>query len=135
MESVRQISRLPDGTCQTVGAFDCPEAWSCSGEATITGECPPQLGEADRIEGSYIYGCTLVTGDDRVLTNNCPESMTRPMPANYRIDDNGDGTCTAWFTGDTHCPEGASCNPPPPQDVACPPELSRPKPTNPPAPG
>ncbi|MFT5686961.1 MAG: hypothetical protein ACI8RZ_007918 [Myxococcota bacterium] len=128
LASVRQISRQPDGTCQATGPLDCPEAWSCTSDGTVTLECPPQLGESERIETNTVYGCTLITGSQYTQTADCPEGMSHPMQPNYRIEVNEDGSCTAWFTGASHCPEGASCNPPPPRDVACPPELIPPAP-------
>ena len=74
------------------------------------------------IRDSYPYGCVIMTGEERTLTADCPEALQRPQDPNYTISRNDNGTCTAFFDGDISCPEDATCNPPPPLDVPCPPE-------------
>ncbi len=120
LESVHRIERQPDGTCRSTGWFECPDGWSCSEGFTVD-DCPPQLGEAESIERNYVYGCVIVSGSTRTQTADCPPQISTALSADYRIEENGDGTCTAWYTGSSGCPEGASCNPPPPADVPCPP--------------
>ena len=57
----------------------------------------------------------------------CPPNIVLPDPQSKPTDggsisfDEGLMTCTEWV--DMQCPEGMSCNPPPPQPVACPDEL------------
>ncbi len=47
-----------------------------------------------------------------------PTAGEHPSPDNSHIVKRDDGTC--WKSWEEHCPEGASCNPPPPQKVECP---------------
>lgn len=42
------------------------------------------------------------------------------VKSSFEIVENDDGTCTKFFHVD--CPPGVACNPPPPQDVDCPPK-------------
>ena len=125
------ITRLADSTCQASGAFECPDDWDCP-DGLIPVDCPPQLTEGT-ISVNHPYGCVITNGTEHTLTADCPPSMQRPISPDYRIEANDNGICTAWFTGDSHCPEGASCNPPPPADVPGPPP-DRPKTINPPPP-
>jgi hypothetical protein len=51
-----------------------------------------------------------------------PEPEPKPEPVvdagpRVQVSDNGDGTCTKYFSVD--CDPGDSCNPPPPQRVPC----------------
>ncbi len=55
--------------------------------------------------------------------------MNQPKPKVVR---NADGTCTEFI--DVVCEEGETCNPPPPREVPCPPELAGGEPTDPPKP-
>ena len=121
------ISRQDDGTCRLEGVFDCPDTWSCPSLAALPTECPPQLGDADRIEAHYPYGCEVTRGEERSLTADCPEDLVRPLDPDYEIFRQSDGRCFADQEA-PDCPKGDFCNPPPPIEVPCPPELDTPDP-------
>lgn len=53
-----------------------------------------------------------------------PDLDPNPKPApradeglRFRVQDNGDGSCTKYFG--VNCPQGVVCNPPPPQTLPC----------------
>ncbi len=116
--SITAISRQPDGTCIAQSTFDCPASLDCEPLRQPV-DCPEALGDAPSIQRHHPYGCALVSADTYTVVP-CPPSMEHPLEASYRIEASGDG-CIAWFTGNSPCPEGASCNPPPPVEVPCPP--------------
>ena len=47
-----------------------------------------------------------------------PSTGTPSTPASSHIEKRPDGTCVE--IANTHCPPGATCNPPPPKKVTCP---------------
>jgi hypothetical protein len=71
-------------------------------------------------------GACRTTGRKQV---RCPPNIILPEPQGTTYDDGGGGVrfdegmmaCVEWVN--MQCPEGMSCNPPPPQPVACPDEL------------
>lgn len=121
LADAKKITRLDDGTCQLEGSFDCPITWRCPSQAALPIDCPPQLGDADRIAAHYPYGCEVTRGEVTSLTADCPEDLARPLDPNYEIFRQSDGRCFA-DPGAPDCPEGAFCNPPAPIEVPCPPE-------------
>jgi hypothetical protein len=50
-----------------------------------------------------------------------PDPAPDSGPQHYHLTRNGD---TCEVDAETHCPEGASCNPPPPRRVACPSDVA-----------
>jgi hypothetical protein len=59
-----------------------------------------------------------------VIIANPPRPQPQPqadVPAGWTVSRNDDGTCTA-YPPPANCPPKATCNPPPPRKVACPPE-------------
>src|SRR5262245_30231443 len=46
-----------------------------------------------------------------------------PMYAEWTVVKTADGKCTAHDASPMECPEGASCNPPPPMPVECPADI------------
>jgi hypothetical protein len=121
LADAKKITRQDDGTCQLEGSFDCPITWHCPSEAALPIECPPQLGDADRIAAHYPYGCEVTRGEERSLTADCPEALAQPLNSHYQIWQSSDGACFADETS-SGCDPGDSCNPPPPIKVPCPPE-------------
>lgn len=119
---VRSISRSDDGTCTAYRELECPEGHYCDTPPPASTDCPATLTEPGTVSLSYVYGC---------LHNNqpaeCPpELVLRPISADYTIEVNGDGSCTAYYNGPSDCPLEASCNPPPPENISCPPDAPSP---------
>jgi len=97
----------PPGKESTV---KCPES--------LLPEAPPGTAVAE------VYGDCRTLGQKLV---RCPATIVLPEPSQLEHDGDHVGIdthtfgCHAWR--DMHCPRGASCNPPPPRPVECPPEL------------
>src|SRR5690606_27985563 len=94
------IRRQPDGTCVELVNIQCPEGLMCNPPPPRTVPCPPDDSEAAQGEGE------------------------RPDAGKTtRIVRRDDGTCWEHIV-DFECPppERATCNPPPPRRVECPPD-------------
>ena len=64
-------------------------------------------------------------GDDEGEADDGGGEGPDAAQANVRITQQPDGTCVSFPT-DFKCPTGATCNPPPPKPVECPPEQQLP---------
>ena len=93
-------------------------------ESTVT--CPPELLPAAE-EGAPVweqYGECRTIGRRLV---KCPANIVLPTPRNRKEGavnvgiDESTLACQTWE--DMSCPEGATCNPPPPQPAPCPEDL------------
>lgn len=84
---------------------------------------PPELETA---ESGEVDKPVITTGpgpvpDDGGTSEGPKDSEPDPKPASATtriiVRDNGDGTCTKYFRVD--CPEGKTCEPPPPEVLPC----------------
>lgn len=116
---VRSITRSDDSTCTVSRELECPEKTGCEPVPPAPIDCPSALPEPGTISLSYVYGCQR----DYEPIECPPEIALRPFPESYTADANGDGTCTAYYNGPFDCPPDATCNPPPPHRIICPPHL------------
>ncbi len=97
-----EVIRMPDGTC----AVNVPSN-------------PPFQKPVPCPDGPAATGTFATPPGTPTSTPGLP-----PAPAGWRIEPNEDGTCTAY--GPDPCGH-EGCNPPPPQRVACPPNMPKAK--------
>lgn len=116
---MQSITRAADGTCTGQRVLDCPDRASCAGVPVSATDCPPSLNKSGTISQSAIYGCYL-DGDPIA----CPPMFEpRPLNPDYDVSRNSSGLCTAFYLGSSDCPPDASCNPPMPVNIICPPDV------------
>ena len=121
---IREIARGEDGVCrQKASVTSCPPDTSCGEPPEQITDCPPVLAAlegAGTLHKTHAYGCGL-SAAERWKPVSCPPEMEAPPRDDYTFTVIGDGLCRAFAKDSGHCPPGASCNPPPPQEVVCPP--------------
>jgi hypothetical protein len=66
----------------------------------------------------------VATSDDTPDDAPTAKPPLKPAPAGWRVFHEGNGMCTATAPDPCSHP---GCNPPPPKDVACPPNMDRKK--------
>lgn len=116
---VRAITRGDDGACTVQRELECPPDTACESPPPVAADCPSALTEPGTLSLSYVYGCQL-----NYEPVECPpEIALRPFPDSHTATPNGDGTCDAWYNGPFDCPPDATCNPPAPQKITCPPNM------------
>jgi len=131
------IGRTTSG-CEATQEFLCPVDTDCGPAATIPVPCPGNLSdcvdEADcpQVHQHEPYGCVLIVDGQVKGVVECPPGLENPLDEGWTIREQSDGHCLA-FNNDAGCPQGATCNPPPPVEIVCPPVEMLPSPrTNPP---
>ena len=113
------------GRCYQEVEEHCPEGKKCNPPAPEQVDCPPVQAATLTVTEA---ACSLDV-DWRCLPDTvckplkeqatpCPEGL---WPASYRLHTTADGRCRAMVK--TSCPEGVTCNPPPPRSIDCPPPL------------
>ncbi|MEL6348211.1 MAG: hypothetical protein AAFV53_34195 [Myxococcota bacterium] len=123
--TISQVRRDEAGVCTQSMYFDrCPEDARCQPIPDQTIDCPPQLTSEGAVY-KRAYGCYVESSGGESGPKECPPQMKAPADTDYIYTPLNDGLCQAVFSGDIHCPPDASCNPPPPQRVICPPGVTK----------
>jgi hypothetical protein len=129
-----------NGTCWAMPEIHCPppEVATCNPPALMQMPCPAGAPPDGFQVVSFDQGKTCVLRDSKTAVP-CPSYDTPPPPPPASIDagvpdaaqaavelrawtiTQGDHTCYAERAGGMTCPAGATCNPPAPTKVSCPP--------------
>jgi hypothetical protein len=100
--------------------FDGYQCYSGPKETESSVPCPESaLPKPKKDTAVYKDGSDMcrIAGGKQV---RCPPNITLPDPMNALGVEFDQYNLRCVTVEDTHCPEGATCNPPPPQPVACP---------------
>lgn len=117
---VRAITRGEDGQCTARRELECPQGAGCEPFPEAPIDCPEALVAPGTLSLSHVYGCLL----DGSPADCPPEIPLRPLRDGYVVSVDSDGRCTAFDARPSPCPPDATCNPPPPQRISCPPDVT-----------
>ena len=117
--TITQIVHTKKG-CLATGKLACPPDKDCTPISRTKIDCPEGLEEGEKMVVNSSFGCTI-TGKERWKSDTiCPEEFkNKPNPKAHYFKD-ATGNCFAE-AGDFDCPPDATCNPPPPERIPCPP--------------
>jgi hypothetical protein len=122
--SSTRVMHRADGTCWSTTSIDCPKGVMCNPPPPRKALCAnvlERVGETCRLRfpEPECYAGTACELGSPPQTVTCPEVLQK-MPRG-KITRDHDGTCSLRQV--PNCPRGATCNPPRPRDVTCPPEF------------
>jgi hypothetical protein len=135
--TVWYVHKQAGDTCiASLTDLGCPKGAMCNPPPPSESKCPPFAGGqewtnvAKRADGKCAMlpaGC--VEESCLGLVTDCPLEIGQKLPAQFtsvfqifqRPDDKG---CAATMNSDFSCPPNVACNPPPPVQMPCPPNIT-----------